>query len=99
CPPVSTPCPYTSLFRSGCVRLGVAVVAGHGQGVGGQLRLVQQPGQVVAALAAGSLLYGGNHGVRLCSAAGGQHGHERCQSGVPRSEEHTSELQSRENLV
>src|SRR3712207_8053641 len=84
-PPRSTLFPYTTLFRSGRHLPGVGD-AGRGA-VGGRLRRAAAP----LALPAGPAGW-------WCARGGG--GHRR--SGEPmtwRSEEHTSELQSRQYLV
>src|SRR5690606_41995225 len=94
--PRSTPFPYTTLFRS---EMGeVALVLGSHQG--GKVYLVAMATE--AAVARGARA---NEAVRRAAAVvgGGGGGNERmAQAGgkdPSRSEEHTSELQSRENLV
>src|SRR2546430_8743753 len=73
-PPRSTLFPYTTLFRSGCLRRGRAY------------RLLGVP-RTVRQLRSGSLQ----------PARGAEW--RGCAEGKPRSEEHTSELQSQSNLV
>src|SRR3712207_827325 len=76
-PPRSTLFPYTTLFRSGRLRVGPAAPLDH------------QPAPHIGEAAAGR----GEHGV-----VAGRHRGVREQEGE-RSEEHTSELQSRQYLV
>src|SRR5690606_39364941 len=85
-PPSSTPFPYTTLFRSG--------VAVHALVVGGDVDVddvaVGDDGVVGDAVADDLVQRGAQRlGVALVAQ----------RAGVGRSEEHTSELQSRENLV
>src|SRR5690606_41678114 len=82
-PPRSTLFPYTTLFRS--------PVGGRGRGVAGGRPLPPRPGRPAAALPAGAA-------VRHRPAGLGA-GRPAVRRGRPKSEEHTSELQSRENLV
>src|SRR5690606_41972976 len=86
-PPISTLFPYTTLFRS----------KGHQQALAGALRVPDDPRAPVAralGLHAGQTVFRGIfvHSLDL---------HGRAHRGLHglRSEEHTSELQSRENLV
>src|SRR3712207_7828260 len=83
-PPRSTLFPYTTLFRSGVQGVEVAQQgAGGGHGAGG--RRVQE-----------------GERVRLRAPGGeveGEAGQLRFQDFGPRSEEHTSELQSRQYLL
>src|SRR3712207_8232217 len=82
-PPRSTLFPYTTLFRSGAGPAGPA--PGRGGPPGRRLRLRRQPGAVAAG---GDPRAGDPRRVQL--SIGG---------GYIRSEEHTSELQSRQYLV
>src|SRR5690606_41685973 len=82
-PPRSTLFPYTTLFRSG------TTMRGENGSVGG----VAFPSLVLAAPRA-SLVPGGDPDLTPKPAQA-----EQTNSSVQRSEEHTSELQSRENLV
>src|SRR5690606_41053722 len=85
-PPRSTLFPYTTLFRSS---LPVTVE-------GGQVLIADRPiGLTATDVPDGkALLYYRPHDIELLDGCGG------CIAGtVARSEEHTSELQSRENLV
>src|SRR5690606_40547621 len=83
-PPRSTLFPYTTLFRSD-------VDAALGGEVAGEVVLLEVGGGDVL----GVLAVDRHGGDRLLHGLDGQGGAHR----VERSEEHTSELQSRENLV
>src|SRR5438874_9997640 len=85
-PPVSTLFPYTTLFRSPAVRHVRAppAAAGHRH----------QAGPPVGA----DSLYQGAHGV-ACAASPPAAFLRAARGGASRSEEHTSELQSRRDLV
>src|SRR5690606_41931343 len=95
-PPCSPPFPYTTLFRSrNCLGGGGF---GHGLGRGGRTRQGSDGSRRCQAI--------GRHTRLSCPVRG--HPMPRampCQNTIPRalgaarSEEHTSELQSRENLV
>src|SRR5690606_41137239 len=87
--------PYTTLFRSQAEHREAAAVAAEGDGVDAHARVARQFGGLERVEHAGGV-----------DAVGEQHQH--ALSGVlrrqaldrqARSEEHTSELQSRENLV
>src|SRR5690606_41890792 len=88
-PPISTLFPYTTLFRSG-----------QSAGLAGNSETSRQP--VIQAQPAPCPAEEQRH--QHHQVGGGeldaivQH-HELAATGQPRSEEHTSELQSRENLV
>src|SRR5690606_40948896 len=91
-PPTATLFPYTTLFRS--VRQQAAAPAGSAWGA--------QPGQQPYGQTAAHYGYGSSQGqpygqAHSQSSGSGQLFSEPTGSG--RSEEHTSELQSRENLV
>src|SRR5690606_41569067 len=96
-PPCPTLCPYTTLFRSPRLLGGAGAVAGgswRGRGLLGSEPGVDVVGETHRAgdrarlgEGVGDLLLGGDHRVV-----------ERDRL-LDRSEEHTSELQSRENLV
>src|SRR5207302_7502296 len=87
-PPPSSPLfPYTTLFRSAGVAFEPAQLVGRDEALLGQPfqhRLAVDQVEIAAFVAAADIADGGR------AAAG---------SGGRRSEEHTSELQSRENLV
>src|SRR5690606_42063161 len=87
--PRSTLFPYTTLFRSGVV------------GVGADTAQRRAAGELLAgAVGAGDhdpVGVGPGSVGRIAGLRGGGVGEGR--DGLPRSEEHTSELQSRENLV
>src|SRR5690606_41650415 len=87
-PPTSTLFPYTTLFRS-VATAGPALGRPHQRTPGDHQQGHHQgrPHEAAEVLRSGSVRHGGRILV-------GQQG--RCD---PRSEEHTSELQSRENLV
>src|SRR5690606_39817222 len=92
-PPRSTPFPYTTLFRSHTAVLQVATgvdADGH-QGL-----LGAAVGHHDLAVVAAGLGVDVSLGIGLVRRRGGARGRRR---GGGRSEEHTSELQSRENLV
>src|SRR5690606_41932502 len=86
-PPVPPLFPYTTLFRSrGHEDEGGRSVAERGPaGAAGGVRAVR----------------GGRRGARRrgCGGRGGSAGRGRCRGRCRRSEEHTSELQSREKIV
>src|SRR3712207_8271176 len=85
-PPRSSLFPYTTLFRSGPAVAGEgAAVPAHRRGIGH----VAQDGALFPHLTVGQ-----NIAFGLPSSAG-----RRSRSGRVRSEEHTSELQSRQYLV
>src|SRR3712207_7138886 len=87
-PPRSTLFPYTTLFRSGvAVEDVVAAVALYEVAEGGRL-VATQASDVVGGV-------GPYEGVWV----GGAYASGRAGLGDPRSEEHTSELQSRQYLV
>src|SRR3712207_8755380 len=94
-PPRSTLFPYTTLFRSAPLEvLEVAVVVDERVGAGqpaavDDARVVELVGEDHVALAR----EGGDH-ARVREVAGAEQ-----QRGLGRSEEHTSELQSRQYLV
>src|SRR5690606_41668225 len=87
-PPISTLFPYTTLFRSE-----------------DQRRVQQRAGAVLAAQRAphgepaGQGLRGPERPQHADEPEGGVGFGHQCRGVAPRSEEHTSELQSRENLV
>src|SRR5690606_40824068 len=97
-PSIPTPFPYTTLFRSGARGAGPArgAVAGRRGGAAARPRdgRTQRRGQPAEAgrIAAG-LSRAANWPVRTPVPAPARH------AAAGRSEEHTSELQSRENLV
>src|SRR3712207_7053280 len=87
-PPRSTLFPYTTLFRSGVARLRERLGEGHGP----EVELV-----LVLELAA---LHGRRRGAGHRRLRGQRPRGEQCRRGdALRSEEHTSELQSRQYLV
>src|SRR5690606_40043186 len=89
-PPRSPRFPYTTLFRSLQASDGV-VVRGDELFELGPAALLRLPlVGLLGQLGGGELVAEGSHGVRLGRQMLDEH---------PRSEEHTSELQSRENLV
>src|SRR5205085_11704205 len=98
-PPCSTPCPYTTLFRS----VDAAVIVKHVVAAAVRGRFdVRAPGPRRQRRAA--QVGGATEGVDLAVAAEhpvpGRGGACRRRSGTgARSEEHTSELQSQSNLV
>src|SRR5690606_39864280 len=90
-PPRSTLCPYTTLFRSpgrGTKRSARGWMGGPGC----------LPQRRVGAMRAAGALYGGHSRGHSWSSTGAP-SLRSCTVVRARSEEHTSELQSRENLV
>src|SRR5690606_40612482 len=86
-PPLSPLFPYTTLFRS-------FLLQGAGQGFGVRVGVADQQAAPAAAHALRLRLFDAVLGqVRLQALVGGR------LAALQRSEEHTSELQSRENLV
>src|SRR3712207_7012435 len=97
-PPRSTLFPYTTLFRSGLVHVDEALVDQlGGDPEGGARRPLADPGLQHPELVAldGELDVAQVAVVRL----EGAHDRQQLAVGVRRSEEHTSELQSRQYLV
>src|SRR3712207_9189024 len=95
-PPRSTLFPYTTLFRSeGDEAIGIVSLAIRVEGVGGEVRRpvvpVRGPESRPAALAGADRDAVLRRGLRADRT--------RIDDAVPRSEEHTSELQSRQYLV
>src|SRR5690606_41839514 len=95
-PPVSTLFPYTTLFRSGPVVPAVEVVA-DGFGVEGGAVVERDVGLQLEGVRHAVLGRGPGLGEQRCGV--GRAGLGADETLEDRSEEHTSELQSRENLV
>src|SRR5690606_40556890 len=93
-PPKSTPFPYTTLFRSGLKAGETLLIHGATSGIG--VTAIQM------AKAAGATVIATSRGPEKAAAAralGADISLDARSDDLARSEEHTSELQSRENLV
>src|SRR3712207_9205416 len=95
-PPRSTLFPYTTLFRSG--GLGVVLIVEGADGAAG-LESIRVPDHVVVHLAAALLAIVDHIEARVLQKPDAIEGCEVVYLSLFRSEEHTSELQSRQYLV
>src|SRR5690606_39755868 len=90
-PPRSTLFPYTTLFRSDGPARGLAQKVAEEEGVAGQVVFLGKQASVAELLACADVL--------LLPSESEAFGLVALEAMACRSEEHTSELQSRENLV
>src|SRR3712207_8806077 len=97
-PPRSTLFPYTTLFRSkGCLKGTSKTIAVLGSGV--ENPLPKSNLKLAEKILSDDGLLISEYGVEHKVSAGNYPARNRIISGISRSEEHTSELQSRQYLV